>query len=188
MLKFIFTPKILGIILGVIFVACIAGCRNSKETEDDVMSAQIQQGEPIVTHIFTADPSAHVFNNKLYIYPSHDPREFPTGASSDDGGQYLMVDYHVLSMDINEGTCTDHGVALELSDIPWASKQLWAPDAAYKDGIYYFYFPAKDKDGIFRIGVATSSKPEGPFTPEENYIEGSFSIDPAVFVDTDDKA
>jgi beta-xylosidase len=65
---------------------------------------------------------------------------------------------------------------------------MWAPDAAYKNGKYYLFFPAKDKDGIFRIGVATSDSPTGPFTPEPNYIEGSHSIDPAVLVDDDGKA
>ncbi|MEX1306979.1 MAG: family 43 glycosylhydrolase, partial [Eubacteriales bacterium] len=105
-----------------------------------------------------------------------------------EGGQYQMVDYHVLSIDSLSGTATDHGLALALEDIPWASQQLWAPDAAYKDGTYYFYFPAKDKDGIFRIGVATSEDPAGPFAAEESYIEGSFSMDPCVFMENDGTA
>jgi beta-xylosidase len=77
---------------------------------------------------------------------------------------------------------------LHIKDVPWAHKQMWAPDCAYKNGTYYFYFPAKDKDGIFRIGVATSKSPAGPFKPEPNPIPGSFSIDPAVFVDDDNRA
>ena len=80
---------------------------------------------------------------------------------------------------------TDHGVALHVKDVPWADKQMWAPDAAEKDGKYYLFFPAKDHDGIFRIGVATSSSPVGPFTPQPEAIKGSFSIDPAVFKDDD---
>src|SRR5690606_28001687 len=62
---------------------------------------------------------------------------------------------------------------------------MWAPDAAGKDGKYYLYFPAKDKDGIFRIGVAVASSPAGPFKPMPEPIKGSFSIDPAVFKDKD---
>ncbi len=54
---------------------------------------------------------------------------------------------------------TVHDVALDINDVPWASRQMWAPDAAYKDGIYYLYFPAKHKDDVFRIGVATSKNP-----------------------------
>ncbi|MGD6802649.1 glycoside hydrolase family 43 protein [Rossellomorea aquimaris] len=150
------------------------------------MSINSKQNEPLVTHIFTADPSAHVFEGKLYIYPSHDLDH--NGPTNDNGDQYAMEDYHVLSMEDENAPCVDHGEALHLKDVPWASQQLWAPDAAFKNDQYYLYFPARDKDGIFRIGVATSSNPAGPFTPQENYIPGSYSIDPAVFVDEDDKA
>ena len=72
-----------------------------------------------------------------------------------------------------------------MEDIPWVSKQLWAPDAATKNGKYYLYFPARDKEGIFRIGVAVSDTPEGPFKPEPECIKGSYTIDPASFVDDD---
>ncbi|OGM43418.1 alpha-N-arabinofuranosidase [Aspergillus bombycis] len=141
---------------------------------------------PLITHIYTADPSAHVFNNKLYIYPSHD-RETDI-QFNDNGDQYDMADYHVFSMDSISGPVTDHGVVLGLSGVPWASKQLWAPDAATKNGKYYLYLPARDHDGIFRIGVAVADKPEGPFTAQKSYIAGSYSIDPASFVDDDGKA
>ena len=142
--------------------------------------------EPIVTHVFTADPSAHVFNGKLYIYPSHD-RESNI-PNNDNGDQYDMNDYHVFSMEEVGGPVTDHGVALKQEDVPWVSKQLWAPDAATKNGKYYLFFPARDKEGIFRVGVAVGDKPEGPFKPEPEAIKGSFSIDPASFVDDDGAA
>lgn len=142
--------------------------------------------KPLITHLYTADPSAHVFNNKLYIYPSHD-RESAI-PFNDNGDQYDMTDYHVFSMDSINGPVTDHGIALSAKDVHWVSKQMWAPDAAYKNGKYYLFFPARDKRGIFRIGVAVSAAPEGPFVPEEGYIRGSYSIDPAVFVDGDNKA
>ncbi|RPD51943.1 glycoside hydrolase family 43 protein [Paracnuella aquatica] len=139
--------------------------------------------QPLVQHIYTADPSAHVFDGKIYIYPSHD---IDAGEAFDDlGSHFAMEDYHVLSMDRPDGEATDHGVALHVSDVPWAERQMWAPDAHEKDGTYYLFFPAKDYDGIFRIGVATSSSPTGPFTPQAKPIEGSFSIDPAVFKDDD---
>ncbi len=82
----------------------------------------------------------------------------------------------------------DHGQVLHLKDVPWASRQMWAPDAACKNGTYYLYFPARDKQGIFRIGVAASDRPYGPFTPEPQPIPGSFSIDPAVYMDDDGQA
>jgi hypothetical protein len=96
-----------------------------------------------------------------------------------------MRDYHVFSMNSMEDEVVDHGVALAIKDIPWAGRQLWDCDAACKNGTYFLYFPLKDKTDIFRIGVAISDKPEGPFIPESNPILGSYSIDPAVFEDKD---
>ena len=139
--------------------------------------------QPLVSHIYTADPSAHVFNGKIYVYPSHD---IDAGDAFDDlGSHFAMEDYHVLSMDTPGGEATDHGVALHVKGVPWAERQMWAPDAAEKNGKYYLFFPAKDHNGIFRIGVAVSNSPEGPFTPQPNPIQESFSIDPAVFKDDD---
>ncbi len=144
--------------------------------------------KPLVTHIYTADPSAHVFEGKIYIYPSHDLDHETPPPSDNEGGQYDMTDYHVFSMDNLNTLPVDHGEVLNVKNVPWASQQMWAPDAAFKDGTYYLYFPARDKEHIFRIGVATSKSPAGPFTPEPNYIQGSFSIDPCVFVDDDGQA
>ena len=138
---------------------------------------------PLVKHIYTADPSAHVFEGMIYIYPSHD---IDAGDAFDDlGSHFAMEDYHVLSMDGPAGEAVDHGLALHIKDVPWASQQMWAPDAAEKNGMYYLFFPAKDHDGIFRIGVATSDSPTGPFVPQPEAIQNSFSIDPAVFKDED---
>jgi beta-xylosidase len=156
------------------------------EKENQSMSSVVKPKEPLVTHIYTADPSAHVFEGKIYIYPSHDlDHDEP---SNDNGDQYKMEDYHILSLDHISAPCVDHGQALHVKDVPWASKQMWAPDAAYRNQTYYLFFPARDKDDIFRIGVATSSNPAGPFKAEDNYIPGSFSIDPAVLVDEDNKS
>lgn len=139
--------------------------------------------QPLVEHIYTADPSAHVFDGRIYIYPSHD---IDAGIPfNDDGDHFGMEDYHVLSIDRPGGGITDHGVALHVKDVPWAERQMWAPDAARKNGKYYFYFPAKRKDGIFQIGVAVGDSPAGPFKPEPEAIRGSYSIDPAVFEDAD---
>ncbi|HVG16588.1 MAG TPA: glycoside hydrolase family 43 protein [Chitinophagaceae bacterium] len=141
------------------------------------------KSHPLVSHIYTADPSAHVFNERIYIYPSHD---IESNVAFDDlGSHFAMEDYHVLSMDHPGGETTDHGVALHVTDVPWAERQMWAPDAAEKGGTYYLFFPAKDHDGIFRIGVASSSSPTGPFVAQPEAIPGSFSIDPAVFKDED---
>jgi hypothetical protein len=144
---------------------------------------QFALSAPLVGHLYTADPSAHVFEGRIFIYPSHD---IEAGIPFDDlGSHFAMEDYHVFSMDGPSGPVTDHGVALHIKDVPWAEKQMWAPDAAHKDGKYYLFFPAKRPDGIFQIGVAVSDRPEGPFTPQPEPIQGSYSIDPAVFPDDD---
>ena len=133
---------------------------------------------------YMADPSVHVFNGRLYIYPSHD-RE--SGIPENDNGDHFdMNDYHVLSTDdVMNGEIVDHGVVLKVSDIPWAGRQLWDCDVACKNGKYYMYFPLKDRNDIFRMGVAISDSPEGPFIPQPDPVRGSYSIDMAVFRDDD---
>jgi hypothetical protein len=139
--------------------------------------------QPLIKHIYTADPSAHVFDGKIYIYPSHD---IEAGIPFDDlGSHFAMEDYHVLSMDSPTSEAVDHGVALHIKDVPWAARQMWAPDAVRKGDKYYLYFPAKKTDGIFQIGVAVGDKPIGPFKAEPEPIQASYSIDPAVFEDQD---
>ena len=139
--------------------------------------------QPLVTHIYTADPSAHVFDGKLYIYPSHD---IDAGIPFNDNGDHFgMEDYHVLRMDSPDSKAEDCGVALHVKDVPWAERQMWAPDAATKDGKYYLYFPAKRANGLFQIGVAIGDHPAGPFKAEPEAIEGSYSIDPAVYREDD---
>src|SRR5258708_3732723 len=189
-----FTYRLLCLAL---FPVVLAGCNNgasspaaaadsAKSSADSVANAAVQKNakylsQPLVTHIYTADPAAHVFNGRIYIYPSHDTA---TGVPEDDlGSHFDMRDYHILSMDSIGGKVTDHGVALDIRNIPWAGRQLWAPDAAYANDKFYLYFPVKDKHDVFRIGVATSAKPEGPFKPEKMPVAGSYSIDPCIFKD-----
>ncbi len=134
---------------------------------------------------YMADPSANVFNGKLYIYPSHD---WDSGeAFDDDGGHFQMKDYHVLSIDGDPMTAlvTDHGVILDVNEVPWAEKQMWDNDVVEKDGKYYLIFSAKDYNGVFHLGVAVADRPEGPFRPEPDPVRGSYSIDPCVFKDDD---
>ena len=133
---------------------------------------------------YYADPSANVFNGKLYVYPSHD---WEAGAAfDDDGGHFQMKDYHVISMeDVENGEVTDYGKILDVADVKWAEKQMWDNDCVEKDGKYYLIFSAKDYNGVFHLGVAIADKPEGPFVPQEHPIRGSFSIDPSVFKDED---
>ncbi len=134
---------------------------------------------PFITHIYTADPTARVFNGKMFVYTSHDIQE--TGNQGVNG--FCMADYHCFSSE-DLITWTDHGVILHQNDVPWAKKNysMWAPDCVEKGGTYYFYFPTHSSNG-FRVGVATASKPEGPFTAESNFITNANGIDPNVYID-----
>ena len=145
----------------------------------------------LVPDDYMADPSVHVFNGRLYIYPSHD---WESGVPENDNGDHFnMRDYHVFSTDDIEAVArgekklVDHGVVLKVEDIPWAGRQLWDCDVQEKDGKYYMYFPLKDRNDIFRFGVAVSDCPEGPFKPLPSPMMGSYSIDVAVLKDDDGK-
>jgi len=175
-------------------VSCTQYRANHDQTDSVATNDSLSEKErfanaiskPLVSKRYSADPSAHVFEGKIFIYPSHD---YDAGIpENDNGDHFAMKDYYVYSMDSLGGEVRDYGIALQLSDVPWAEKQLWAPDAAFKNGNYYLYFPAKDKEGIFRIGVAVSDRPQGPFKAHPDPIKHSFSIDPAVFTDTDDQS
>ena len=134
---------------------------------------------------YMADPSVHIFNDRVYIYPSHDWE--CENVENDNGDQYVMKDYHVLSTDDPmNGEVIDHGCALKLEDILWAGRQMWDNDCQEKDGKYYMYFPLKDKCDIFRIGVAVADCPEGPFIPQPDPIRGSYSMDICVLKDGED--
>lgn len=140
----------------------------------------MKASNPIVRDKFTADPSARVFDGRLYLYTSHD---------RDDADSYNMVDWWVFSTD-DLVTWRDHGAAFRLTDFSWAKEKAWAPDAISANGKYYLFLPT-DRS---KIGVAVSDKPEGPFVDAigapliDNAImpeAGVEPIDPAIFVDDD---
>jgi len=144
---------------------------------------QLTSGNPIIKHIRSADPSAQVWNDgRVWIYASHD---------QDNATDYSTMDgYHVFSS-YDLVNWTDHGEILHSRDVSWGNPNggfMFAPDAAFKNGTYYLYFPHLANDWNWRVGVATSDKPEGPFTDIGRYIEGTDHIDPTCFVDDDGQA
>ena len=149
---------------------------------------------PIVRNQFSADPTARVFNGKVYVFPSHDIPTPPNKNLRKDW--FCMADYHVFSSeDLTDWT--DHGVIVSQNKVNWVdstSYSMWAPDCIERNGKYYFYFPANknvaDANGRkgFGIGVATADNPEGPYIPLNEPIKGVNGIDPNVFIDKDGQA
>ena len=143
---------------------------------------------PIIRDQFSADPTARVFNNKVYLYPSHDIVP-PQGQRQD---WFCMEDYHVFSSE-NLTDWTDHGVIVTQNKVPWVrpdSYSMWAPDCVCRNGKYYFYFPSTPSGAMrgFGVGVAVADSPEGPFIPEPEPIKGINGIDPCVLLASDGNA
>lgn len=143
---------------------------------------------PLIMDQFTADPTARVFEGRIYVYPSHDIKAPPDYKGRPNW--FVMEDYHVFSSD-NLTDWKDHGVIVTQKSADWidaTTYSMWAPDAVFKDGKYWFYFPAIAKTGGFRIGVAVADKPYGPFQTMATPIEGVNGIDPSVLIDKDGSA
>lgn len=147
---------------------------------------------PFIRNQFTADPTARVFGDRVYVYPSHDILAQPGKGRV---GWFCMEDYHVFSS-ANLTDWTDHGMIVTQTKVPWANPtgySMWAPDCIERNGKYYFYFPTLPKDTVlygrsFGIGVAVSDQPTGPFTIQPEPIKGVKGIDPNVFIDKDGQA
>ena len=144
---------------------------------------------PVIRDQFSADPTARVFNNKVYLYPSHDIVP-PAGQRQD---WFCMEDYHVFSSE-NLTDWTDHGMIVTQNKVPWVrpnSYSMWAPDCIERNGKYYFYFPSAPAEGKgfgFGVGVAIADSPVGPFIPESEPIKGISGIDPCVLQASDGNA
>lgn len=140
---------------------------------------------PLITHMYTADPSAHVFGDTLWVYPSHD---------KDDALSFNMEDYHAFST-TDMQHWTDHGVIFNpLTQTTWAKEAAWAPDCIERNGKYYLYYPTDKR----HIGVAVGDTPYGPFRDPLGHPLISIDtpgvvcnrdfIDPCVFIDDDGQA
>lgn len=145
---------------------------------------------PVIRDQYSADPTAKVFNGKVYLYPSHDILGKPGQGRPN---WFCMEDYHVFSSE-NLTDWKDHGMILSQTTVPWANPKgysMWAPDCIERNGKYYFYFPTAPDSTYgrgFKIGVAIADRPEGPYTPQPTPIEKVNGIDPNVFIDKDGQA
>lgn len=140
---------------------------------------------PFVRTMYTADPSAHVWSDgRLYVYPSHD--------ISPPRGCDLMDRYHVFSTD-DMVNWTDHGEILCADSVPWGRPEggfMWAPDCAFQNDSFYFYFPHPSEtewNTSWKIGIASSKYPDRDFKVKGYIPELESMIDPCVFIDDDNQ-
>ena len=161
-----------------VFAVCFSVALLTSVIKVSAQTKFVYEGNPLVRHVFTADPTARVFNGRLYVYTSHD----------NERAEYFdMTNWHVFSTD-DMVHWTDHGAFFGLDDIPWAKSMAWAPDCVTRNGKYYFYYPVERK----KIGVAVSDNPISGFVDKgapivdntDNVaVVGKEPIDPTVIVD-----
>ena len=151
-----------------------------------LLSCSLFAQNPVIKGLYSADPTARVFNGKVYLFPSHDI----ISPVEPERKWFCMEDYHVFSSE-DLVNWTDHGVILDQKNVPWGNPEgysMWAPDCVEKDGKYYFYFPNASKGRGFAVGVAVADRPEGPYIPEPEPIQGINGIDPCVLQASDGNA
>ncbi|WP_423791065.1 RICIN domain-containing protein [Micromonospora cathayae] len=134
---------------------------------------------PIVQHIYTADPAPMVHNGRVYVYTGHD----------EDGSTYFtMKEWRVFSS-ADMVNWTDHGVPMNLGTFAWAEKDAWAGHVIPRNGKFYWYVPVKQRGGGMVIGVGVADSPTGPFRDAIGRpLVGNGEIDPHAFIDDNGQA
>jgi len=135
---------------------------------------KIKANEIIFSQRFTADPAPLVYKGRVYVYCSHD---------RNDQHDWNMYDYTCLSSDdmIN---WTDHGEVFDVRSTKWHT-DAWACQVVERNDVFYLYWSCPGKG----IGVAISSKPEGPFKEARpDPLITLDGIDPTILIDDDGQA
>ncbi|MEV2239848.1 family 43 glycosylhydrolase [Micromonospora andamanensis] len=135
---------------------------------------------PIVQHIYTADPAPLVHNGRVYVY---------TGRDEDGSTYFTMREWRVFSS-ADMVNWTDHGVPMNLATFSWASADAWAGHVIERNNQFYWYVPVKNRaTGRMAIGVGVSSSPTGPFRDAlgRPLLENA-EIDPHAFIDDNGQA
>ena len=136
---------------------------------------------PIIQTSYTADPAPMVYNDKLYLYTSHD---------EDGSTWFTMNDWKLYSTD-DMVNWTEHPTLLSFKTFEWAGGDAWAAQCIERDGKFYMYVPVTDRKGETAIGVAVADSPYGPFYDPIGapLVRADYgNIDPTVFIDEDGQA
>ncbi|MDR0954905.1 MAG: glycoside hydrolase family 43 protein [Rikenellaceae bacterium] len=136
---------------------------------------------PIIQTQYTADPAPMVYNDRLYVYTTHD----------EDGSTWFTMDEWRLYSTNDMVNWTDHGAIMKYTDFEWGRSDAWAAQCIERDGKFYLYVPLISKTQGGAIGVAVGDSPYGPFyDPLGKPLarSGNGDIDPTVFIDDDGQA
>ncbi len=137
---------------------------------------------PIIQTTYTADPAPMVYNDKVYLYTSHD---------EDNATWFVMNDWKLYTT-TDMVNWTDHGAVLSYKTFDWAKGDAWAPQCIERNGKFYMYVPVTSKElNRATIGVAVSDSPYGPFYDPlgKPLVAANWGdIDPTVFIDDDGQA
>lgn len=136
-------------------------------------------GNPIFKGWY-ADPEGAVLDGQYWVFPTY---------SADFDDQTFMDAFS--SPDLV--TWTKHPRVLDKKDVSWARRAMWAPAVMHANGKYYLFFSANDvhEGEVGGIGVATASRPEGPYKDAlgkpliNEIVNGAQPIDQFVFRDDD---
>jgi arabinoxylan arabinofuranohydrolase len=145
-----------------------------------LLPATARADNPIVQHIYTADPAPLVYDGRVYVYTGHD---------EDGATWFTMKEWRVWSS-ADMVNWTDHGSPLSLATFSWASANAWAGQVVFRNGRFYWYVPVTSRaTGRYAIGVAVSNSPTGPFSDAlgRPLVENN-EIDPTVFIDDNGQA
>ncbi|MEJ2852446.1 MULTISPECIES: family 43 glycosylhydrolase [unclassified Saccharothrix] len=144
-----------------------------------LLPAVARADNPIVQHIYTADPAPMVHNGRVYLYTGHD---------EDGSTTFVMKEWRVWSSE-DMVNWTDHGSPMNLATFSWADADAWAGQAIARNGKFYWYVPVRRRGGGMAIGVAVADSPTGPFRDAigRPLVENG-EFDPTVFIDDDGQA
>jgi arabinoxylan arabinofuranohydrolase len=136
---------------------------------------------PIIQTIYTADPAPYVYNDTIWLFADHDE----DAASS----FFLMKEWRLYSS-TDVVNWQDWGTIASLSaTFKWATDRAWAPQAVYRNGLFYLYCPVQISGGSMAIGVATSKTIWGPYQDALGKpLLSNNNIDPTVYIDDDGQA
>lgn len=143
------------------------------------VAAQAQN--PIIQTSYTADPAPMVYNDRLYLYTSHD---------EDGSTWFTMNDWKLYSTE-DMVNWTEHPMPLSYKTFEWAGGDAWAAQCIERNGKFYMYVPVTDREGVTAIGVAVADSPYGPFYDPlgKPLVRANWgNIDPTPFIDDDGQA